>query len=333
MKIQKLSAEECREWRANIYQLLNSDGAIFRAMTSDETKLVDDHERQEKIRETGCRKSGTEYEYAPPAFREGEALYSVATSRTLIKRRYVAAEPVQAVQLRTRSGQVLATVQNEKAVRPSVKDSNRTVPTPANCPCLAWGKPHPGVHAQICVNNTKAPAHERWGYSPNKPEPTEIPKAKVTASIESLPVVLPKPQPAAKVMIKTDKLKLEPIMATSPATVRIQPKPGTMVEVPAPEDCECKNWVRPEGCTTEGHHPTCQWLDAWEERHGIAGYLVSMETGEIMRRASKGETLRARASEASTGVPQVEVGGRQYILKTMTKPVDSGLEPGQGEPS
>jgi hypothetical protein len=333
MKIQKLSALEYREWRTNAYQLVSSDGSIFRAMTADETKLVDEHERQEKIREAGCRKSGNEYEYAPPAFREGEELYSAATSRTLIKRLYIAAEPVQAVQLRSASGQVLATVQNDKVARPSVKDSNRTVPAPANCPCIAWGKPHPGVHAQICVNNTKAPAHERWGYSPNKPEPTEIPKVKVIAPLQSTPVAQPKPQPAPKVMIKNDKLKLEPGTATSTATARIQTKSGAMVEVPAPEDCECKNWVRPQGCTTEGHHPTCKWLDAWEERHGEAGYLVSMATGEIMRRASKGEILRARASMASTGVPLVEVGGGKYILKTMKKEEDAGLEGVQEEAS
>ena len=111
------------------------------------------------------------------------------------------------------------------------------------------------------------------------------------------------------------------------------PEPSVL---PSPDACVCKAWKRAKGMPTDGHHPTCQHREAWESRGAEGGApssysLANLDTGEIVRGATREEVDQALANEKLTGVLSVKVGDDFFAVVSSEDTADAQGESEESE--
>ena len=335
-KIVRMTADQARQWRQNIPQLIFPDGKVHRAVSvveeehigvvTEECRLREESKEVEvlgrplkvDIRRTGAGpgefvmrvyydKARPELESDDPE--DGEKPEPVwlekVTARDVIKKWFVNEYGVDC-QLRYPNGTVAAMARDPDVKRPTYKDSNRLAPNPDNCECREWGGRPKGKHHYICPHNRYAPPDEQ---SSAPVTPTEVP-------LKPKGIVMSRSLPGA--------ISSEPKVTHTEVATPIVQQPTAPPNVPEPEECVCKAWQKPEGADPKKHHPLCAQAPKWEALHRDPSYIVDLDTYNKVREATEEETAEAGVRRKKTGDSVIALNGIHYAVMTQ-KALDAAI--------
>lgn len=91
------------------------------------------------------------------------------------------------------------------------------------------------------------------------------------------------------------------------------PKPSSLEYVPAPEECECRDWAKGGDSDPNLHHPTCQWFDAWNLRASGEMVLCDID-GTYRRPATTDEVAESEKNKGERGAPFVTIDKSDFIV-------------------
>lgn len=132
-----------------------------------------------------------------------------------------------------------------------------------------------------------------------------------------VPEIQHPPRPAPKAMTIIMAPKSEPKNPEPLVDITVNDSElGVYVAIPNPEDCECKNYDWSGVKNLEGHHPACQYYEAWKvSQSGRSGTVVDLRTGNDMREATVEEIEEAEAALSKTGAPIIRIGDEPYAVR------------------
>lgn len=188
-------------------------------------------------------------------------------------------------QLRRSNGTFLAMIRDPNVKRPDPKKT-KVAPEPEQCECRDWGNPHPGKHHKVCPWNRYAPAHQRGDIV----APTRVHKQRMPADTTQMTVV-------------TDEVN-RPVQS-----------PNKIV-IPSPEECVCRDWLKPPQADPNQHHPICEWHDRWLKKvKGLEGmFVIDLDSGDALRPATNDEIDEAQRNEQEDGAGIITIGNKQYAV-------------------
>lgn len=292
----RLTTEQTREWRSNQGMLTceGEDGAseVVRAATKEEIKASFDYAKWVQTLPPERRAK------APPFSVKVDGKSCVITSIREILKAEVLAKHNADVILRANNGRTICVLRANPEKMAQVVEAQRShsvAPHPDLCQCAAWPEREPGKHHYICYWNDKCPIEHQS-------------QQKVVGRVAT-----------AQGNVEHEKLR--------PRTE--EPVKPEVLSPPEPLDCDCANWPKPEGCRQDSHHPVCKWKDRWEEkqRGSRSWFVKDPKSGRVLRRATEAEVLRSEAALEETGAPLIEIDGKEYVVDTDEKEIDSQDKP------
>lgn len=328
MKILRLVPADARTWRENRSVLVDAEGNKVRLIELVETRVLSD--LQKKCRHTrqplqvdvdqilDGKKVTTRIAISfkevaprqPPVIVSKVDGHEVVDGREFFKREVFKAHGE--CQLRDHTGRFMCAVRDPHAKRPTAKDAQRHAPRPDHCQCRTWGEPHPGRHHIVCEWNTKAPIEEQ-----------AVPTGATAATLVDQKL-LPGTRPVEKPSILQTKVRKNAAESgVQPTASPNMPAPAVRQLAIAPEACLCKSFAMPDGSVKpEGvHHPICQNREAWELQAMPKRFLVHVDTGQVMRQATK-EEIDAASGEH----PYITIGDDQYAVLLETEVMPEGAK-------
>lgn len=311
MKVIKLQPAELREWRENRRHLVDDEGHLKGIIGPHLEQALSTVLRSAQMQRkslvqrvsVGKPEAREEHDICVTVERKGVGVADIAITATIDGQRIVSGREVLAAkmlqehgecQLRAPNNVILKVVRDPGIRRPTFQESQQIAPKPEHCGCKSWGRPHPGTHYATCPWNASAPPDER---------------ALDTRIAESEIQMLP-PQ-------AFDALKARPTPLAQPAPIAARVDPRAVVvqaeEIDAPSTCRngCLSWATPKGFPVpEGqHHPTCGFAQRWaiQTARDTPRWLIDLQTGERVRRATNEEIGAAEVIAQKTGSPIIHI--------------------------
>lgn len=323
-KIVRMTSAEQREWGQNTPQLVNAQGipqrAVPRNLESEAGKVLTRAQAQDKGVEQNVfwensdgkrvrsrvvvkakRLGANKGEVRFFTFIDGQMRVS---TRDIMKARWFKRHGE--CQVRRPNGVFLVSVRDPKAKAPTVNGTRVgevfTVPKWDTCVCQQWGGTQPGRHNVHCEFNSKAPPNER-GYRVGDPPPDGAPMPEAP---KELPPAPPKDAEAEAARIKLEKAGGH--VSFPNEAEKAEPEPE---EVPAPEDCQCATWPKPD---KNKHAPICCFYERWEAKNRGRKFLVSTETNLAIREATTEEIGKADVEKTRSGFPIISINGEPCLV-------------------
>lgn len=316
MKIIRMTSKALAAWKENVSHLVDYEGHIVRKLTNDEDRAVaavikKARQSRKPMEAEMTVANGTtmkKLQVKVDVRRTGRGDGDFSHSTTVDGGRYVSGRDVICAkllaehgecQLRQPNGTILKVLRDPGVKRPTFRDSLQTAPKPDNCPCVSWGKPHPGTHYSTCPWNRLAPPEERAPAGPTAEEMETLPEEAFAA--------LARPTDGTMGTVTVARVEKDQVVMES------EP-------LDPPETCrnECLKWAVPAGRTIqEGqHHPLCVFAEKWALRtmREEPFWLVNIRNGEKVRRATDEERAKAQIAATRTGSPVIDVDEAPYAV-------------------